>query len=139
VSLLLANVGCVAIGGRGVLIEGAPGSGKSSLVLALVDRGAGLIGDDGVTLDGRGGRLWALPPPNIAGLVEVRNVGLVEMPVTSAPLALVLRLDPAAPRLPETPARAEMAGYALPAVALHPDSPVLALRAEHALRRHGLT
>ena len=45
----LANVSCVAIGGRGVLIEGAPGSGKSSLALALIDRGAALVGDDGVT------------------------------------------------------------------------------------------
>lgn len=35
---------CVAIGGRGVLIEGLPGSGKSSLALALIDRGAQLVG-----------------------------------------------------------------------------------------------
>ena len=47
---------CVAIKGRGVLIEGAPGSGKSSLALALIDRGAVLVGDDGVTLAAQGGR-----------------------------------------------------------------------------------
>ena len=58
------QAGAVAIGGCGLLIEGAPGSGKSSLALALIDRGAALIGDDGVALSLRGGRLWAAPPPN---------------------------------------------------------------------------
>ena len=71
---------CVAIGGRGLLIDGPPGSGKSSLALALIDRGATLVGDDGVLLELRGGRLWALPPPNIAGLLEIRNVGLAMLP-----------------------------------------------------------
>ena len=135
---LLANVSCVAVAGRGLLIEGPSGSGKSSLALALIDRGAHLVGDDGVTLESRGGRLWAAPPPNIAGLIEIRNVGLVEMPVTTAPLALLLRLDPEAPRFIEQAAAVERVGHMLPCVALFPDSPVLPLRAEHALMRHGL-
>lgn len=134
----LANVSCVAIGGRAVLIDGAPGSGKSSLALALIDRGAVLVGDDGVTLEARDERLWALPPPNTAGLIEVRNVGLVELPAASAPLALVVRLDPAAPRFIEHPARATIDGHALPAVTLWPDSPILPLRAEFALKTYGL-
>jgi serine kinase of HPr protein (carbohydrate metabolism regulator) len=138
VSETLANVSCVAIDGRAVLIEGAPGSGKSSLALALIDRGAMLVGDDGVTLEDRDGRLWALPPPNIAGLAEVRNVGLVTMATASAPLALVVRLDAAAPRFIEQAAQAVVAGHALPIVALWPDSPVLALRAEWALKTHGM-
>lgn len=141
-STLLANVSCVAIDGpgglRGVLIDGAPGSGKSSLALALIDRGAVLIGDDGVSLDDRGGRLWAAPPPNTAGLIELRNVGLVELPTASASLALVVRLDAAAPRFIETIDRANIAGHELPVVALYPDSPVLPLRAEYALKVHGL-
>jgi hypothetical protein len=142
VSTTLANVTCVAIDGgqglRAVLIEGAPGSGKSSLALALIDRGAVLIGDDGVTLDERDGRLWALPPPNIAGLIEVRNVGLVTLPITIAPLALAIRLDEAAPRHIEAAEPVECAGHALPLVALHPSSPILSLRAEFALKMHGL-
>ena len=141
-SATIANVSCVAVGGRdalrGVLIEGAPGSGKSSLALALIDRGAVLVGDDAVTLESRDGRLHAAPPPNIAGLIEIRNVGLVELPAVSAPLALVIRLDPAAPRYIDAAGRVERAGHALPLVALFPDSPVLALRAEHALQRYGL-
>jgi serine kinase of HPr protein (carbohydrate metabolism regulator) len=134
----LTNIGCVAISGRGVLIEGEPGSGKSSLALALIDRGAVLVGDDAVTLESRGDRLWALPPPNIAGLIEIRNVGLARLPTCSAPIALVLRLHPAAPRYLEQAERAEVSGHSLPLVGLYPDSPSLALRAEYALKLHGL-
>jgi hypothetical protein len=129
---------CVAIAGRALLIEGPPGSGKSSLALALLDRGANLVGDDGVLLEARGERLWALPAPAISGLLEVRNVGLVTLPVAEAPVALLLRLDPDAPRLPEAPGCATLAGLPVPALALWPGSPVLHLRAEQALARLGL-
>lgn len=135
---VLANVSCVAIGGRAVLIEGAPGSGKSSLALALIDRGAVLVGDDGVTIEDRSEWLWALPPPNVSGLIEVRNVGLVQLPTSAAPLALVAQLDPAAPRFIDHAAKAMIEGHALPAVALWPDTPALALRVEYALKTYGL-
>ena len=129
---------CVAIGSRALLIEGPPGSGKSSLALALIDRGATLVGDDGVLLEPRAGRAWALPPPTIAGLLEIRNVGLVTLPALAAPLALVLRLDPAAPRAVETAEQVELCGLRLPLIRLWPGSPALALRAEWALKSHGL-
>jgi len=129
---------CVAIGGRGVLIEGSPGSGKSSLALALIDRGATLVGDDGVLLEQRDGRLWALPPPNIAGLLEIRNVGLVTLPARPAALALLLRLDPEAPRCLETAESADLCGIVLPLIRLWPGADVLPLRAEWALRIHGV-
>jgi len=91
-----------------------------------------------VALEARAGRLWASPPPNIAGLIEVRNVGLVALPTTSAPVALAIRLDEAAPRHIDAAETVERAGHAIPCVALHPGSPVLALRAEFALKTHGL-
>jgi len=138
VSTILANVSCVAVAGRAILIEGDPSSGKSSLALGLIDRGAVLIGDDGVTLSPDSGRLLASPPPNIAGLVEVRNVGLVRLATTSAPLALVIRLDRAAPRHVETADTVERAGCAVPCIALDPTGAVLPLRAEYALQKHGL-
>jgi len=131
---------CVAIGDRALMILGAPGTGKSSLALALIDRGAVLIGDDSLILDDRDGRLIASPHPNTRGLIEVRNVGLITMPVCSeAPVALVLRLDEAAPRFVEAADSTAIAGIVLPMLALWPDSPVQALRAELALQRYGLT
>lgn len=125
--------------GRGLLIEGAPGSGKSSLVLALLDRGAALVGDDGVLLDARGGKLFALPHPNTRGLLEIRNVGIVARPVREEVcVALVISLDDGAPRFVEQAETCERAGVGLPLLRLWPDSPVLALRAEAALERFGL-
>ncbi len=136
---LLYQAGCVAIGRRGVLIEGAPGSGKSSLALALIDRGATLVGDDGVTLTELAGQLLASPPPNIAGLLEVRNLGLLRYPTISAvPVALVVRLDREAPRFIETADRLTVGGIDLPLVRLWPETAMLALRSEAALHRYGL-
>jgi len=129
----------VAIGGRAVMIEGAPGTGKSSLALALIDRGAVLIGDDAVMLEAIGETLLASPHPRVTGLIEVRNVGLMSLPMTSAvPVALVLILDPAAPRHIEAADSVERGGVSVRAIRLYPDSPVLALRAEMALARYGL-
>lgn len=129
---------CVAIAGRAVLIEGSPGIGKSSLSLALIDRGAVLVGDDSVLLTPEGGQLVARPHPATRGLLEVRNLGLLTFPVCeAAPVSLILRLDSAAPRYVEAAERCVIAGTDLPLLRLWPDSPVLALRAELALARHG--
>jgi len=130
---------CVAVGGRGVLIEGAPGTGKSSLALALIDRGAVLVGDDGVLVEAEVGRVVASPHPNIAGKLEVRGVGIIDLPVAAAvPIALVIRLDEDAPRYVEAAETREIGGIAVPLIRLWPGSPVLHLRAERALERFGL-
>ena len=137
--MILRQATAVAIGSRALLIEGAPGIGKSSLALALIDRGASLIGDDGVTLEARGGHLLASPPPNTAGLLEVRNVGLLTYPTArDVAVALILRLDAAAPRFVQAAGEVIIAGCIIPALALWPDSPVLALRTEAALARYGI-
>lgn len=133
----LHQASCVSIKGRGLLIEGPSGSGKSSLALALIDRGAKLVGDDGVMFEIRDGRLWAAPAPHISGLLEVRNVGLIEMPCEAAPVCLIIALDPHAPRHVETAEEAERVSCVLPMIRLWPDSPVLALRAEFALAQYG--
>lgn len=130
---------CVAIAGSAVLIEGPPGAGKSSLALALIDRGAVLVGDDGVVLQRDGARLLASPVPETAGLLEVRGIGLVPLPVAhGVPVALVIALDKEGPRFIEVAETALRHGAALPLIRLWPESPVLHLRAEMALRIHGL-
>jgi hypothetical protein len=138
---LVIQASAVAIEGRALLIEGPPGSGKSSLALALIDRGAALIGDDAVTLTASDGRLIAAPPPNIAGLIEVRGIGLIRLPaVSDIPVALILSLGGAtAVRLPEVPLpHRTIAGVAIPVLAFDPGTIAPALRAEHALSLQGL-
>jgi HPr kinase/phosphorylase len=127
----------VAIGGWALLIEGAPGTGKSSLALALIDRGATLIGDDGIALATRDGVLWAVPAPATAGLIELRNVGLVTLPTTEAPVALVIDLLEKAPRFVEHPGSIDISGQPIPHLAFDPRGPAAAVRAEYALALHG--
>ena len=111
---------CVAIGGRGVLIIGPPGAGKSDLALRLLDRGAELVSDDGTVVEARDGRLHARPGPNIAGRIEVRGLGILDWPARGqAPLALIVALDAAVPRMPAEPLPTRtIAGLALPVLAL---------------------
>ncbi len=136
---LVHSATCVAIAGRAVLIEGPSGSGKSMLALALIDRGAMLVGDDGVTLERRADRLYASPPPRITGLLEVRNLGLLSFPTTQdVPAALVLRLDPDAPRFIEAADHCTLEGVTLPLLRLWPGGTELALKAQLALERYGL-
>ena len=134
--MLLHPATGVLVDGVVVLIEGEPGSGKTSLALALIDRGCVLVGDDGVALEVRDRTLWASPPPATRGLVEVRNVGLATLPCTQGPVGLVLRLDPAAPRFIEQAEQTSLRGVAVPMLALYPDTPALPLRAEWAVRLH---
>ena len=129
---------CVLVNGRGLLIEGPPGSGKSGLALALIDRGARLVGDDGVRLEARQARVWANPPPNTEGLIEIRNVGIARLPCSEGVIALLLRLAPDAPRFVEEAEQAQLCGCEVPQITLWPDTPALPLRAEWALRLHGL-
>ena len=138
---VVIQASAVVIAGRALLIEGPPGSGKSSLALALIERGAGLIGDDAVTVSAEGERLIASPPPRIAGLIEVRGVGLVRLPLApAAPVALILTLgSPEPARLPDLPLPTRViAGVAVPVLAFDPGAIAPALRAEWALRQHGL-
>jgi len=135
---VLANITAVAVAGRVLLIEGPPGSGKTALALALIDRGATLVGDDAVSITRDRDTLLAAPPPNTCGMVEIHNVGIAELPVTEGPVALLLTLDPAAPRFPmDIPVR-DIDGIAIPALPFAPGDAVQALRAEYALELHGL-
>lgn len=96
--LLDLHASAVEVDRVGVLIRGASGSGKSSLVLALLmaDRAANrLIADDRVEIRAEGGRLMASVPAPIAGLLEIRGQGIMRVPHRSpAPIELVVDLEP---------------------------------------------
>jgi serine kinase of HPr protein (carbohydrate metabolism regulator) len=130
----------VAIGGRGILLRGASGSGKSDLALRLIDRGAALVSDDYTAVRIAGGRLIGSAPPAIAGRIEARGLGILEVAtVADIPLCLVAELDRAPERLPDGPLEAKVAGVAIPAVALAALEPSAPLKLEAALRLYGLT
>ncbi|MBX9727954.1 MAG: hypothetical protein K2X31_03500 [Sphingopyxis sp.] len=125
------NVQCtaLAIEGRGVVLTGAPGAGKSELALRLVDGGATLIGDDLVAIAFEDGRLVAAPVSGQAGSMFVAGIGPVileaaqppvplSMPV---PLSLCVMLDPArlrSDRMAELGAWQALPGRWLPRIIL---------------------
>jgi serine kinase of HPr protein (carbohydrate metabolism regulator) len=127
---------CLAIGDDGVLLLGAPGSGKSDLALRLIDspgmglsgvpRGARLVADDQVVVRRSGTELIASAPPALAGKLEIRGLGIVDLaavPLTA--LRLAVRLTPAAEieRLPDLArARMEILAVAIPLVLIDPAS-----------------
>ncbi|HMC92439.1 MAG TPA: aldolase [Allosphingosinicella sp.] len=129
----------VAIDGRGVLLRGTSGSGKSDLALRLIDRGAVLISDDYTEVRVRDGRLLARASATIAGKIELRGLGIVTLPAAvDVPLCLLVDLDRVPERLPDGPAPVEVAGTIIPAVALAALEASAPLKVEAALRLYGL-
>jgi serine kinase of HPr protein (carbohydrate metabolism regulator) len=134
----LVHASCVAIDGRAVLLAGRPGAGKSDLALRLIDRGAVLVSDDYTELRISGDRLLARAPATIAGKIELRGVGIVELPAAAdVPVCLHADLDQAPERLPEAGA-VLLAGVDIPSVALAALEPSAPLKLEQALVRFGL-
>lgn len=128
------------IDGRALLIAGRSGSGKSDLALRLVDRGAELLSDDYTRLERRGDVLIATAPPAIAGKMEVRGIGIVELPhAPEGPVALLLDLDADVERLPPQPLPTRMLeDIAIPVLAFTALEASAPIKAEQALIRHGL-
>jgi HPr kinase/phosphorylase len=121
----LAHASCVAIDGFGVLLRGPSGAGKSDLALRLIDDGARLVSDDQTELTLRGDQVIARAPMTLAGLLEVRGLGIVRLePVAEIRVGLVVDLVPAASldRMPE-PALAGLLGRDLPLFRLDPFQP----------------
>lgn len=93
---------CVRIGAKGVLLLGKSGAGKSDLALRLIGRGAVLVADDRCELSIARGKLVATAPVPIAGLLEVRGIGIVNVAhAPRAQIALVVDLSAPVARLPE--------------------------------------
>ena len=120
------HASAVLVGDRAVLIRGPSGSGKSRLALDLILAGragqvpsALLVGDDRVHLDTVGGQLWVRPAGELAGLIEVRGLGIRRCAFASeAVVGLVVDLNAAdAERLPPADAlQTSLNGVLLPRI-----------------------
>jgi serine kinase of HPr protein (carbohydrate metabolism regulator) len=103
--MTLCHGTCIIVAGAGVLLRGPSGSGKSDLAFRLIEAGdAILVADDQTELGRAGKSLNASPPPRLAGLIEVRGLGILTRPYhRSCPIDLVIDLVDRddAPRLPE--------------------------------------
>lgn len=132
--LLRLHGSCAVRSGIGVLLLGQSGCGKSDLLLRLIDRGFDLVADDQVLVEA--GR--AAPAPALAGLIELRGIGLLRMHhVAPVPLGLVVALDdtvaglaPVAERLPQPRLHPALG---LPMLRLAPFAASAAFRTEIAL------
>ncbi|MFC4214683.1 HPr kinase/phosphorylase [Pseudophaeobacter arcticus] len=90
---LTLHASCVALGGRGVLIRGASGSGKSSLALQLMAYGADLVADDQVQIWQQDAGIYARSP-GAGGLIEARFVGILTVAaVTETAICAIIDLD----------------------------------------------
>lgn len=123
------HASAVLVGARAVLIRGPSGSGKSKLALALIQGGGNtvpfsrLVGDDRVHVEAAHGRLLVRPAETLAGLLEVRGLGIRRVPFEPlATVGLVIDLAAAdAERLPAPgTAVTEVAGIALPRLGVAP-------------------
>jgi serine kinase of HPr protein (carbohydrate metabolism regulator) len=131
---------CVMVSGVGVLLQGRSGSGKSDLALRLLDRGHQLVSDDyTIVRRDEGNVLIASAPPNIAGKIEVRGVGIFYHDfVSEARLGLIILLDEPPVRLPASPPEMRFVAEAmLPAIALPPFEASAARKVELAVARFG--
>ncbi|MGH9693938.1 MAG: HPr kinase/phosphorylase, partial [Bryobacteraceae bacterium] len=125
----------IAVAGRGALIRGPSGSGKSDLALrclglgrsALLCDSVNLVADDQVMLwrDARHKppRLLASAPATLRGKLEVRGVGILEVAVVdNAEIVLVAELGSEGPieRFPEPWPKTRILGFDLPLMRLQP-------------------
>jgi serine kinase of HPr protein (carbohydrate metabolism regulator) len=139
ISAETVHASTVAMDGRAVVILGPSGSGKSDLALRLLDRGFTLVSDDQTVVKKDGERLVASAPPNIAGKLEIRGIGIVDMDtVTNIHVALLVELTSEIQRLPDESRERPLLGVRLPLISIDAMTASAPSKVALALDRMGL-
>src|SRR5471032_2485902 len=141
---MFVHATCVALkegrSWRALLLRGLSGAGKSDVALRLLEAGGRLIADDQTHLAKVGRALIATPPQSLAGLIEVRGIGIVKLGrgqlLARAPLALLVDLvrPDQVERMPG-PTHEKVLGVDLPRVALAPFETSIVTKLRLALAR----
>jgi HPr kinase/phosphorylase len=130
------HASAVLVGSRAVLIRGPSGAGKSRLAFALIQAGmngllpfARFVGDDRVHIQASHGRLLVRPAATLAGLIEIRGLGLRRLPYEPvAVVGLVVDLEaPEGARLPEPATVTSLAGVTVPRLCAAPGADALGI------------
>jgi serine kinase of HPr protein (carbohydrate metabolism regulator) len=127
------HASAVLVGPRAVLIRGPSGAGKSRLAFALIQTSglpfARLVGDDRVHIESAHGRLLVRPAETLAGLIEIRGLGLRRLPYEPvAVVGLVVDLEASeAERLPESTTVTSLAAATLPRLCAAPGTDALGM------------
>ena len=119
---VLVHATAIAIDGDAILLRGPSGAGKSDLALRLIDGGARLVADDQALLRRADNQVFVRAPAEIAGLIEVRGVGILRVDlINEAPIALVADLVPSTQieRIPDNRFE-KVLGLAVPLITLAP-------------------
>jgi serine kinase of HPr protein (carbohydrate metabolism regulator) len=122
---------------QGALLQGPSGAGKSDLALRAIAAGFQLVADDRVSVWASDGQLYGAAPPVLAGLIEVRGVGLQRVtPLPFAEIVLTVPLTEAVERMPDD-ATQTLLDIALPTRPLWPFEPAAPLKLRRALESLG--
>jgi serine kinase of HPr protein (carbohydrate metabolism regulator) len=129
----------VASDGRAAVITGPSGSGKSDLALRMLDRGFTLVSDDQTIVKRDGDRLVATAPPTIAGKLEVRGIGIVDIEaVSDVAIALIVELTSDIERMPYDDSARLILGVRVPVITIDAMTASAPSKVALALDRMGL-
>lgn len=135
----MVHASTVAIDGRAVLLTGLSGAGKSDLALRLIDRGYTLVSDDQTIVRRQGDRLFASAPLTIAGKIEIRGIGILDVDyISDVPVALLVDLTSEVQRLPDDSRQRPILGVPIPLISVDSTTASAVAKIVIALDRLGL-